>query len=387
MNGSEGGSGADPHFLPNLLRFHRALRRLGVGSTSRQVRDLVAGLEHLDLADRREVRDGARAVLVGRREEGEVFDRLFDLFFAAGAPAPDQRIDLGRTLRRVAETSRRKALSAAGDAPPADAPEVEGPPRVLRLGHSDVERLRYRDFARLTHDERRRLLDYLRRKVWELPPRRRRRFRPSAAGRRPDLRRTLRESLRRGAEPMVIRRRERRRSPRPLVVLCDISGSMEAYSRIFLQFLYSLRSSTDRLEAFVFATRLTRITRELRHRDVDRALAEASSKVVDWGGGTRIGEAFAAFHRRWSRRVLGRGAVVAVLSDAWDRGDPDLLERQTARLARTCHRLLWLNPLLGSRGFEPTASGIRTVLPHVDRLLPVHDLHSLEQLVEAFGEM
>lgn len=378
---------AESQLVPNLLRFHRALRRLGVGTTSRQVRDLIAGLEHLDLEDREEVRDGARAVLVGRREEAKIFDRLFDLFFAAGAAAPDRRIDLGRTLRRVAEAEERRALSPGAGHAPEDAPVVEGPPGVLRLGHSDVERLRFEDFARLADDERRLVLEYLRRKVWEPPPRRRRRFRAASAGRRPDLRRTLRESLRRGAEPVVFHRRQRRRSPRPLVVLCDISGSMEAYSRIFLQFLYSLRTSTDRLEAFVFATRLTRITRELRHRDVDRALAEASAKVVDWGGGTRIGEAFATFHRRWSRRVLGRGAVVAVLSDAWDRGDPDLLERQAARLARTCHRLLWLNPLVGSEGFRPVASGIRTVLPHVDHLLPVHDLHSLEQLADAFAEI
>jgi hypothetical protein len=275
-------------------------------------------------------------------------------------------------------------VAPQGPVPFEDAPLVERDHTALRLGHTDLEQLRRKDFARLTDDERRVVLGLLRRAVWDLPPRRTRRFVVGTAGDRVDLRRTLRESLRHGAEPVRLHRRKRKQTPRPLVVLVDISGSMEAYARIFLQFLYCLRGVTDRLEAFAFATRLTRLTRPLRHRDIDRGLAEATSRIVDWGGGTRIGESFQRFNRQWGRRVLGRGAVVAVMSDAWDRGDAVTLERETRRLAGGCHRLLWLNPLLGSDGFQPIASGIRTVLPFVDQLLPVHNLDSLEQLADVF---
>lgn len=373
----------------NLVHFQSALRRLGVDSTGVQLRTLVESLDAIDLEDRAQVKSAAKAALISRAPDLPAFEQLFELFFHRDAFRPRRDIELGRTLRRIAERRRREAQTAVGPPPDgtADGPVIERDHAALRLGHSESETLRRKDFARLTDAERRIVLDLLRDAVWDLPPRRTRRYRGASTGRRVDLRATIRRSLLHGGEPVELRRKRRVEKPRPLVVLCDISGSMEAYARIFLQFLYCLRGSTEHLEAFVFATRLTRLTRQLQQRDVDRALADAAARIVDWGGGTRIGEAFRTFHRRWGRRVLGRGAVVAVMSDAWDRGDVQVLERQTRRLAGSCHRLLWLNPLLGSEGFQPVASGIRTVLPHVDRMLPVHDLESLEQLAEVFREI
>jgi uncharacterized protein with von Willebrand factor type A (vWA) domain len=178
-----------------------------------------------------------------------------------------------------------------------------------------------------------------------------------------------------------------KRKPRPLVVIADISGSMERYTRLLLHFIYGLvQSPGRRVEAFVFSTRLTRITRQLEYKDVDEALSEVSDAVHDWAGGTRTGESLKDFNYHWGRRVLGRGAVVLIISDGWDRGRPELLTKEMDRLHRSCHRLVWLNPLLGSPVYEPLTQGIRAALPHVDDFLPVHNLASLEQLGKLLGE-
>ncbi len=271
------------------------------------------------------------------------------------------------------------ALPAPPSGPGAQLPEVEVDVFERHYAASDLERLRLKDFAELTADERRTVQRLIAEQSF-LPPRRTRRSRADSRAGQLDLGATLRRSLRRGGEPFELLRRRRRERDRPLVVLCDISGSMEAYARLFLPFAYTLRSATDRLEVFVFATRLTRITRELARRDVDLALRSASARIADWGGGTRIGESLKKFNFEWARRLLGRGAWVMVLSDGWDRGDRELLEREMARLRRSCQRLIWLNPLLGSTGYQPVAGGIRAVLPFVDDFLPVHNLRSLEQL-------
>jgi uncharacterized protein with von Willebrand factor type A (vWA) domain len=190
----------------------------------------------------------------------------------------------------------------------------------------------------------------------------------------------MRRALRTGGEALVLPRRTRKRRRRPLVVLCDISGSMDRYSRILLQFVYSMSAGLRNVEAFVFGTRLTRITRLLRNRDIDEAVADVGRQVLDWGGGTRIGEALKEFNFRWGRRVLGHGAIVLLISDGWDRGDPEIIRREAARLQRTSHRLIWLNPLLGREGYQPLTRGLQAALPYVDDFRPVHNLQSLEQL-------
>ncbi len=372
--------------LRNLVTFGRLLRRLGIEVTLKQVLALVDALELLDIARRADVKDAARAVLVNRRDQIELFDRAFDLFWTAAALKPRQKIDLGSLLRRIVERQRH-LLALPGEAGAGAGDEVEATIVERRGTYSSAEVLRRKDFAALTPEEARTVERMMRLQPWTVEPRRTRRRVRSPSGPYPDMRRTMRKSLRTGGHVFELAWQERRRRPRPLVVLCDISGSMEAYARIFLQFIYTLRASTDRLEAFVFATRLTRISRQLRHKNVDQALQQAVSAVVDWGGGTRIGESFKRFNYVWGRRVLGRGSVVAVLSDAWDRGDVDLLERETARLRRSCARLLWLNPLLGSPGYQPLTRGIRRVLPLVDDFLSVHNLESLEQLGRALVKM
>jgi uncharacterized protein with von Willebrand factor type A (vWA) domain len=195
-----------------------------------------------------------------------------------------------------------------------------------------------------------------------------------------DLRRTIRASLRFGGEPLVLPWRQTTVRPRPLVLLCDISGSMERYSRILLNFAYAIENASTRVEAFVFATRLTRITRLLRSHDPDAALKRVSESVEDWSGGTRIGEAIEDFNRRYARRVLGHGATVVIISDGWDRGDPAATRQALARLQRRCHRLIWMNPLMGAPGFEPLTLGLQAALPFVDDFLPAHNLASLEAL-------
>jgi hypothetical protein len=335
MSRSSGGQ-----LLRNLTLFGRLLRRLGLGVTLQQVLALAAALERLDLDRRADVKNAARAILVTRRDQIELFDRAFDLFFTADAFKPRRRIDLGRLLRRLSHREPKLLVlpGAGGDTPEGE--EEETPLLDKRRSYSDSEVLRTKDFASLTPGELRVVQRLMRRRPWRIEPRRTRRRVRAASGPYLDLR-----------------------------------------------FIYTLGATTDRLEAFVFATRLTRISRQLRHRDVDRALGEAAAAVVDWGGGTRIGDSFKRFNYDWGRRVLGHGTVVAILSDAWDRGDVDLLERETARLRRSCDRLLWLNPLLGSPGYQPLTRGIRRVLPYVDDFLPVHNLQSLEQLGRAMAKM
>ena len=202
-----------------------------------------------------------------------------------------------------------------------------------------------------------------------------------------DPRRLLRVNARHGGEPLVIPRRERRRAPRPLVVLCDVSGSMEPYTRMLLLFVHAMARRRRSVEVFVFSTRLTRITRPVR-RAADRRGADARARrVQDWSGGTRIGEALRTFHVHWGRRVLRRGPVVLLISDGWDLGEPEMLRREIARLQRSCFRLIWLNPLIGSPGYAPLTRGMRAALPHVDDFLPVRNMASLEALAARLEAM
>jgi uncharacterized protein with von Willebrand factor type A (vWA) domain len=371
---------AASHLLANLVVFTRLLRGLGLPVTAEQTATLAQALEATGLSRRGDVRAAARSVLVGRREHLEAFDRAFDAFFRA-RPGADGTLDLGEIVTRGQQKKKVQAVAAA---PPgetaAEGPRIEETLVEVTFTWSDRELLRRKDFAELTPEEAGEVLRLMREQVFAPEPRRTRRRMAAARGPFPDPRRTLRKSLRFGGEPLELAFRRIKHKRRPLVVLCDVSGSMEPYSRMLLTFLYTLSGSTDRLEAFVFGTRLTRITRELRHKNVDRALKEAAAAVADWGGGTRIGECLRRFNVDWGRRVLGQGAVAVVISDGWDRGDPERLAREMERLQRSCERLIWLNPLLGSPGYEPLTRGIVAALPFADEFLPVHNLASLEQL-------
>jgi uncharacterized protein with von Willebrand factor type A (vWA) domain len=368
--------------LHNLLLFGRVLRGLGLDVSPGRMRDLAAALAFVEIGRRADVQHAARSLLVHRREDIPLFDAAFEAFWRKprdGSTGPEVHA-LGeprrvRKARFAAET--RAEASAARNQPNSRGDETA--PRAL-LSYSPQDVLRQKDFALLTGAE----LEEVRRLIlglcWSLGQRMTRRRRPGA-GAGLDLRRTLRRSLRHGGEVLDWARHERTRKPRPLVILADVSGSMERYTRLLLLFAYGLAEGLEQsVEAFVFGTRLTRVTRQLRGRDADRALGEVARRVPDWSGGTRIGEALRVFNFRWARRVLGRGAVVLLISDGWDRGEPELLRAEAARLQQSCHRLIWLNPLKGSPDYEPLTRGMQAALPYTDDFLPAHSLGSLEAL-------
>ncbi|HEU4979184.1 MAG TPA: VWA domain-containing protein [Solirubrobacteraceae bacterium] len=344
--------------------------RVGIGELVTAHRALAA----IDAAARRESYLGLRAVLCSSREDARAFDLAFAAVFGEPGESPprDQPV-----LPPGAELALPRAAVPGGRAP---RPGEE--PVVRPAAYSDVELLRHKDFAQYTDAERALARAVLRRLARRGPRRRSRRTRATRRrGVRPDLQRTLRAALRHGGEPLERRWREHGTRARPLVLLCDVSGSMEPYSRMLLQYLHAAVAARKRVEAFAFGTRLTRLTRELRERDPDRALARASAAVEDFAGGTRIGAAVAELNREHGRRV-GRGAIVVILSDGWDRGEPELLAREMAWLRRSAYRVIWLNPLKAGAGYEPLARGMAAALPHTDRFLAGHSLASLEELAE-----
>ena len=394
---TEGVAAAAPargHLLRNIVLFGRLLRVGSLDVTPTQLRDWVAALELVDLARKRDVKAAARAVLVSRRRDLPWFDKAFELFWQARDPRELEQLELGLMIQRRTERTKRAAIQKLALSDNEGDNGSKETDRTARTAlYSAREALRRKDFAQLEGDE----LDEIKRLMatmhWELETRRTRRLKPSSGGHRLDLRRTLRRNLTHGGELIDLVGRDRTHRRRPLVLLCDISGSMEPYSRLLLHFIYAVshpRSAdpgVSRVEAFAFGTRLTRLTQELAERDVDRALQAAAHRIEDWGGGTRTGDALREFNFNWSRRLLGQGAAVLIISDGWDRGDIALLGQEMERLHRSCHRLIWLNPLLGSPDYQPLTRGIVAALPHVDDFLPVHNLASLEQLGDLLASL
>ncbi len=354
----------------------RALRargvRVGVG-------EVLSGVRALGAAGPADGRLALRAALCSRREDLAAFDAAFAEVFADALPRDEPLI--------TPDAAQRLALPRT--ATPGAPPQVTRPeePHPVPAAYSAEEQLRERDFASYTDAERRaarRVLEQLARRG---PTRRSRRLRPSRRrAHTPDLRRMVRASLRHGGEPLERHWRAPSERPRPLVLVCDVSGSMAPYARVLLQYLQACVAARRRVEAFAFGTRLTRVTRELAGRDPDRALERAADAVVDWNGGTRIGAAMAELNRAHGRR-LGRGAVVVVLSDGWDRGEPEVLAAEMARLRRSAHRVVWLNPLAARPGFAPLTRGMQAALPHTDRFLAGNSLASLDELARLLEEL
>jgi uncharacterized protein with von Willebrand factor type A (vWA) domain len=382
------------NLLYNLVLFGRLLRCLGLDVNPGRMIDLVQALEYIEIGRKADFYHAARSLLVHRHEDIPLFDEAFEAFWrkpAEGWTTLDLRA-LGerRRFKRPAFTPPplHNPNADQADQGSSDATAADEPPLLqVTMTYSSREVLRHKDFSDLTGEEFEAVKRLMARFVWHLGMRRTRRLHPGP-GSLFDLRRTLRQNLKYGGEVLGWVHRQPKYRPRPLVIIADISGSMERYTRLLLHFIYSLTMGcSQNVESFVFSTRLTRITRQLRDRDVDRALREVSRWVPDWSGGTRIGEALKTFNFDWARRVLGRGAVVLIISDGWNRGDLDLLEHEMARLQRSCHRLIWLNPLLGSPNYEPLTRGIRTALPYIDDFLPVHNLASLEDLAEHLASL
>ncbi len=374
-------------FLDNLLIFGRLLRSLGMDIDPGRMIELVQALNLVEVRSRTDFYHTLRSLLVHRREDLALFDRAFDLFW--------QGLVGGRTRTQgeIPGTVKRSAKPQVIPPPLAPPREIlaksrkdgarqpDEPPVIQATQtYSDREALKSRDFASLDPAELASVQRFIAELSWQVGLRRSRRFH-SGRHAQVDPRRSFRRLVQDSGELVEWAHKELLYKPRPLVILADISGSMEQYTRLLLQFAYGIsRGARLKGEIFVFSTRLTRITRQLHTRKVDQALQQVARQVPDWAGGTRIGDALKDFNYIWGRRVLGRGAVVLLISDGWDCGDAALLRREIARLQRSSHRLIWLNPLLGHPGYEPLTRGMQTALPFIDDFLPVHNLASLDDL-------
>jgi uncharacterized protein with von Willebrand factor type A (vWA) domain len=355
--------------LGNLLEFGRRLRGAGLTVHSGRVIDAIDALPAIDLSRQDEVYHTLRTLLVHRQDDFAAFDRVFSEFFGQDVGTP-RRDEPPRMAHDVQGVETAGLIGDADDSAKAAAAAVRT--------WSDAERIATKDFAVLTNSELAVARAAIDRLQWTPGMRRTRRWTPGR-GPRIDLRRALAASLRTGGDIITLPRRRRRLRTRPIVVLCDVSGSMERYSRTLLHFAHALSRRGGRVESFLFSTRLTRITMALRTARADAAIDAASRAVQDWSGGTRIGSALRTFQQRW-RRALYRAPIVLLISDGWDRGDPQVLRQEMARLRRTCHRVIWLNPLIGSADYAPLTEGLQAALPLVDDFLPVRTLRDVRDL-------
>jgi hypothetical protein len=368
--------------------FARTLRAAGLPIGPGRVIEALRAVETVGIGRREDFYWTLHSVFVNRQDQRPIFDQAFHVFWrnpqllermmamllpSIGAPDDANRGE--EISRRLAEALKAER----GDGEEGAAPEEEELEIDAAMTYSARELLQRADFEKMSVaelEQAKRLIARMTLPIMDLPTRR---FAPDPHGRRIDMRATLRAALRSGGLPALRRRNPRRRHP-PLVIICDISGSMSRYSRIVLHFMHAVTNDRDRVFAFLFGTRLTNITRLLRHRDVDIALDRVARSVEDWSGGTRIGHCLTEFNAKWSRRVLGQGAIVLFISDGLDRDIGEGLEREMERLHKSCRRLIWLNPLLRYDAYEPKSMGARAIMPHIDDFRPVHNLESLADL-------
>ena len=383
----------DGRLVANLMQFARTLRAAGLPVGPGRVLDALRAVEAVGITSREDFYWALHASFVNRRDQHDLFDQAFHIFWRnpkilermMAMLLPQMRVpakeeDRVEMNRRLAETLGNKNNGGEGEEPAEEEVEFDA-----ALTYSDRELLQTMDFEKMSGDElakAKRLIAGMRLPIMEVATRR---HRPDRNGARIDMRNTLRAALR-SADAIPLRRRSVRRRHPPLVILCDISGSMSRYSRIALHFMHAVTNDRDRVYTFLFGTRLTNITRDLRHRDIDLALENVGKKVRDWSGGTRIGQCLQEFNARWSRRVLGQGAVVLFISDGLDRDGAQGLATEMERLHKSCRRLIWLNPLLRYEGFEPKSQGAKAIMPHVDDFRRVHNLQSLADLTEVLSQ-
>jgi uncharacterized protein len=381
--------------LPALVAFGRQLRALGIPVGTGRIMTFARAIAALGLTDRESLYWAGRATMIGRKEDFAAYDGAFADWYRGLILQGELRVELtlppGGAKRHVdwGEVPDDLEITvggvaaqwrSAGDEQPEDDDETS-----IRIVASGVEVLREKSFPDLTEEERVRVAAMIRRLAVTVPIERTRRTKPASKGSTFDIRRTLRRSLRTYGEPFDRAMRARKSRTRPLVLILDISGSMAPYARALMQFGYAAMAVGRRVEVFVFGTRLTRVTRSLRTKDPDRALHEIGRQVADWEGGTRIGESLRTLLDGWSQRAALRGAVVVLCSDGLERGDPDLLRTQMARLRRLAHRIVWVNPLKGSPRYEPLARGMAAAMPSIDEFLSGHNLESLEHLGRVLG--
>ncbi len=393
--------------LYRLTEFGRILWEVGIDVGPGRMLDLAETLNSIDITNKEDFYNTLKCCLLSKHEQEAIFNQMFLYYWymrhsqdkkpGKDVPGASRRDEKNMRLppselKRLAEhmnasneqhkdlkpemrpTDRRKHADEREVVEDDDQSDTQG------TAYSALEILRKKDFESFNWDEVQEAKKLMSEMRWHLGMRKTHRKAPARHGTSPDMRRIIRRNLKYGAELLELTWRETRQKPRPLVIVCDISGSMSLYSRLLLHFIHTVSNGLQNVETFVFGTRLTRITRQLKRRDVDDAVSDVSKSVQDWSGGTRIGDALHGFNRYWSRRVLGRGAVVLIISDGWDRGDADTLSIEMDRLQHSCHRLIWLNPLLGSPDYRPLTVGMKTALPYIDNFLPAHNLDSLIHL-------
>ena len=382
----------------NVIHFTRILRDAGLPLGTRSTLDALACVEVAGIETRQDLRAALRCVLVSRADHLVLFDTAFDLFWRDPDIAAKMMAALlpevsGRGTATPPPPPPMRLLDAMhGQQKQEQAPQPTQEPDQLEfdatLTFSANEKFQRLDFEGMSADEWALAKDAIRDFALPVKPIRIRRHKPVNRGQTIDLRRTLRETVRTGGELIHLMRKAPEMKTPPLVVLCDISGSMHRYTRMFLHFIHALTNDANaaqHVEVFLFGTRLTHITRQLRHKDVDAALARVASAAPDWSGGTRIGASLREFNQRWSRRVLGQGAVVLLLTDGLDRDDIGVLAASAERLRKSCRQLIWLNPLLRFDAFAPRAAGIQALLPHASKFVPAHNLQSIKSLAIALS--
>ncbi|MDE2951092.1 MAG: VWA domain-containing protein [Chloroflexota bacterium] len=371
----------------NLILFGRVCRALGMNVTPNRMMDVARALAHIQLGRKQDFYYALRTHLVTHPREFAYFDEAFDIFW--------RRPSDGFTklnLQSLGEERRKKKtqflppLESSPSENGSDSKELDPAMIALAPTYSRQERLRHKDFAEMSAEE----LEMAKRVIAKMPEslgtRRTRRF-ENGKGRQINMRRLMKDMIRKRGDVTELPTHRRVEKPRPVVLLCDISGSMERYTRILLHFMHTLAGSLFQVESFVYSTDITRITRQIRQKNVDDALEDVGQAVLQWGGGTMTGECLHRFNWVWSRRVLGRGAVVLLITDGWDRGDIPLLHREMERLRQSCRRLIWLNPLLDVPEYEPLTRGAQALLPYVHDFLPITNLANLEAIVKALNNL
>lgn len=361
------------------VAFTRILRGAGVRTPIGNVLTFVESLDKVGIEDRDNVYWAGRASLLRRPEDIPIYDKAFAVFWERRTSS--EVLIVEESMRITILLDDEDDSDTSGD----DGHDEDDSDEIITVRFSAVETLRHKDFTEYTPEELQLAQELMSSLRLAGPPRQSFRQQPQRRGSRPDLRRTVRASLQAGGEPIRRHWQDNGTRLRRLVLLLDISGSMEPYARALLRFVQAAVAGRQKVEAFAIGTRLTRLTRELNSRDPDRALTQASRRVEDWSGGTRLGECLRTFNDEWGVRGMARGAIVVVLSDGWDRGDPEVLSEQMERLQRVSHRLIWVNPLKVSPGYAPLARGMAAALPHVDHFVEGHSIAALDELARVIS--
>ncbi len=375
------------YFFENAVLFVQLLRQAGLPVSPEQSMAFAQALTYIDIGQREQVYFAARGLLVTRQENLRLFDTIFNRFWrmpSTGTESRGQRAPIA-PRHRPRERKQFNVMSLMADKAREADLEIDVADKSETFSNAEI--LQRKEFADMTPEELTAVKRLIQEMQWQVSLRRTRRRVIAPRGNFLHLRRAMRSAAKHGGVPLHLSWQAQKIKRRPIILLADVSGSMEKYARLLLQFFFSVSHSLRNVECFVFGTRLTRITSQLKLKNIDRAIEEAALEVMDWSGGTRIGESLNMFNRQWGRRVLRRGAIVILVSDGWERGDTSLLKREMRYLQHRCHRLIWLNPHLGKPNYQPLVEGMAAALPFIDDFMPIHNLQSLNVLSEHLAKL